>query len=199
MNPLRYGGGEAPRLRHPQDRRLTRESISEQVQPPPRAVSADGVPRVGHADACRAPRPRVHVLGPVRGDAAVLAGAAPVEVEQPPRVDGQHRPGQSGVRGQPIPQLGPNPFSHGVASANLITNGDFETFVPSNGTGGGWTSSNLDGAGGWRASGGNPDEHFVLNQAGQALTDPTISQTVGGRGGSAELRTWVRQSHSHSL
>jgi hypothetical protein len=67
-----------------------------------------------------------------------------------------------------------------AASANLITNGTFDTFVPSNGTGGGWTSATIDGAGGWRASGGNPDENFVLNHGGAVGSDPTISQTVSG-------------------
>lgn len=64
--------------------------------------------------------------------------------------------------------------------ANFITNGDFDTTVPSNGTGGGWTSSNIDGSGGWRSTGGNPDAMFILNDAGQALTDPTIQQIVTG-------------------
>ena len=68
----------------------------------------------------------------------------------------------------------------GQAAANLITNGSFDVSVPSNGTGGGWTSSNIDGAGGWRISGGNPDEMFILNDAGQGGTDPTIQQLVTG-------------------
>lgn len=65
------------------------------------------------------------------------------------------------------------------AVASLIVNGDFETFVPSNGTGGGWTSSNIDGSGGWRVGGGNPGAMFILNDNGNA-PDPTIEQLVTG-------------------
>jgi len=71
-------------------------------------------------------------------------------------------------------------FSFAPAQANLIVNGDFTTPVPFNSTGGGWTNFNNDGAGGWRSSGGSFDEHFILNQAGQAGTDPTIQQLVTG-------------------
>ena len=67
-----------------------------------------------------------------------------------------------------------------AAPASLITNGTFDTFVPSNGTGGGWTSANIDGAGGHRTTGGNPDAMFILNDGGASSTDPTISQTVPG-------------------
>jgi hypothetical protein len=63
---------------------------------------------------------------------------------------------------------------------NYVVNGDFNVFVPSNGTGGGWTSSNIDGAGGWRGSGGLPGASFILNDAGQPATDPTITQLVTG-------------------
>jgi hypothetical protein len=61
-----------------------------------------------------------------------------------------------------------------------VVNGNFNTSVPSNGTGGGWTSANIDGAGGWRATGGNPGGNFIINQAGQLATDPTLSQMVPG-------------------
>lgn len=67
-----------------------------------------------------------------------------------------------------------------VASADFIVNGDFETFVPSNGTGGGWSSFHIDGAGGWRSTGGNLGGMFILNDGGNPTTDPTISQTVSG-------------------
>lgn len=67
-----------------------------------------------------------------------------------------------------------------AAFANLITNGNFNTFVPSNATGGGWTSFNIDGSGGWRSTGGNPGAMFILNDAGQVATDPTIRQLVSG-------------------
>jgi len=65
-------------------------------------------------------------------------------------------------------------------AVNLITNGDFEIFVPSNGTGGGWTSSHIDGSGGHRSSGGNPGGTFILNEAGDPASDPTIQQGVSG-------------------
>ena len=67
-----------------------------------------------------------------------------------------------------------------AAPASLITNGTFDVSVPSNGTGGGWTSVNIDGAGGHRTTGGNPDAMFILNDGGASSTDPTISQTVPG-------------------
>nr|MBA2501941.1 hypothetical protein [Pyrinomonadaceae bacterium] len=62
----------------------------------------------------------------------------------------------------------------------VIVNGDFSTFVPSNGAGGGWTSANIDGNGGWRSTNGNPGGNFIINQAGQVATDPTLSQLVSG-------------------
>ncbi|MCF6246552.1 MAG: PEP-CTERM sorting domain-containing protein [Desulfobacula sp.] len=68
----------------------------------------------------------------------------------------------------------------GVGSANLFLNGDFESSVPSNGTGNSWTSINIDSAGGWRTSLGNPDGNFILNSNGTSSTDPTIEQTVYG-------------------
>lgn len=66
------------------------------------------------------------------------------------------------------------------ASAQTINNGSFDAQVPSNGTGGGWTSANIDFAGGWRDSGGDPGARFILNDAGQAGTDPTLTQLVTG-------------------
>lgn len=62
----------------------------------------------------------------------------------------------------------------------VVINGNFNTFVPSNGTGGGWTTINIDGNGGHRTTGGNPGSNFIINQAGQLATDPTISQLVSG-------------------
>ncbi len=62
----------------------------------------------------------------------------------------------------------------------IVINGDFSTLVPSNGTGGGWTSANIDGNGGWRSTNGNPGGNFIINQAGQVATDPTLSQLVSG-------------------
>ena len=62
----------------------------------------------------------------------------------------------------------------------VVVNGNFDTFVPSNGTGGGWTSANIDGAGGHRTTVGNPGGNFIINQAGQLATDPTLSQLVSG-------------------
>ncbi len=74
------------------------------------------------------------------------------------------------------------------ADANLITNGDFTIFVPSNGAGGGWNSSHIDAAGGWRGTGGNPDTMFILNDGGQGGTDPTLQQLVGGLTSGATYR-----------
>lgn len=77
-------------------------------------------------------------------------------------------------------------FMPGVSQAEvpLITNGDFEISVPTNDTGGGWTSSNIDGSNAWTATGGNPGGAFVLNATGDnwggAGKDPTIEQTVTG-------------------
>lgn len=74
----------------------------------------------------------------------------------------------------------------GIAAASsasadpIVVNGAFDTIVPSNGTGGGWTSVNIDGAGGHRATNGNPGGNFILNDAGQVATDPTIFQLVSG-------------------
>lgn len=59
-----------------------------------------------------------------------------------------------------------------------ILNGDFETAVPTDGTGGGWTSYN--GIDGWFATGGHPGGFFVLNAFGNFVTDPTIEQLVTG-------------------
>jgi hypothetical protein len=44
----------------------------------------------------------------------------------------------------------------------------------------GWFWDNIDAAGGWFSTGGNPGGHFALNQAGQLATDPTVCQVVEG-------------------
>ena len=62
---------------------------------------------------------------------------------------------------------------------NFIINGNFNTSVPNNGTGGNWTSFNVESIG-WSATGGNPGARFLLNASGQAGTDPTIEQIVAG-------------------
>lgn len=67
-----------------------------------------------------------------------------------------------------------------AASANLLVNGDFAIAVPSNGVGGGWTSSHIDGSGGWRSGGGNLGGKFILNDGGSSVSDPTIMQTATG-------------------
>ncbi len=73
------------------------------------------------------------------------------------------------------------PFSATLSQANAaIVNGDFGTFVPSNGTGGGWTTSHIDGAGGWLYVGGSHGYVFALNEAADPNSDPTIAQTVSG-------------------
>ena len=72
---------------------------------------------------------------------------------------------------------------------NLLTNGNFSDQVPTNGFANGWTSVNIDGNGGWRYWAGNPiivfngrwyewNPGFILNDAGQGGTDPTIRQTL---------------------
>lgn len=71
-------------------------------------------------------------------------------------------------------------LSGGKAFSSMIINGNFDTFVPSNGTGGGWTSLNIDSAGGWRSSGGNPGAQFIINDNGLSSRDPIISQSVSG-------------------
>ncbi|GAA4352150.1 hypothetical protein GCM10023185_11540 [Hymenobacter saemangeumensis] len=55
-----------------------------------------------------------------------------------------------------------------------FTNGGFDTSAT------GWTGANIDGNGGYRTTGGNPGGMFILNDAGQVATDPSISQTVTG-------------------
>lgn len=73
--------------------------------------------------------------------------------------------------------------------ANLIVNGDFEIFVPSNSTGGGWTTfGGIDGSGGHRTTGGNPAGNFILNAGGQGGSDPTAQQDVSGLVVSATYR-----------
>lgn len=74
----------------------------------------------------------------------------------------------------------------GVAAATptfadpTVVNGNFDTPVPSNGTGGGWTSANINFQGGHRTTVGNPGGNFIINQAGELATDPTLSQLVRG-------------------
>jgi len=65
-----------------------------------------------------------------------------------------------------------------IGATNLVVNGTFDTSVPNNGTGGGWTAANNDGAGGWRSTGGNPGGNFILNAAGQTFLNPFIEQTI---------------------
>ncbi|MBL8821859.1 MAG: PEP-CTERM sorting domain-containing protein [Planctomycetia bacterium] len=61
---------------------------------------------------------------------------------------------------------------------NFVVNGTFNDSVPSNGTGGSWTSSTI-GSGGWAATGGNPGGCFTLNENG-FFPDPRIEQTITG-------------------
>jgi len=66
----------------------------------------------------------------------------------------------------------------GIAQANLITNGAFD--VDDYATG--WTQEHIDGNGGIRSELA-PSTHgniFVLNNAGDPFTDPTIWQSVAG-------------------
>lgn len=67
-----------------------------------------------------------------------------------------------------------------ASAQNFVANGTFDTFVPTNGTGGSWTSSTIGGGGGgWNAAGGNPTAHFILNENGFS-PDPRIEQTLTG-------------------
>ncbi len=61
-----------------------------------------------------------------------------------------------------------------------VSNGNFNEFVPTNGTGGGWTSANIGPDGGWSPNGGNPEATFILSNGGIYDTGPLIEQTVGG-------------------
>ncbi|MCE2885385.1 MAG: hypothetical protein LW806_10855 [Planctomycetaceae bacterium] len=61
----------------------------------------------------------------------------------------------------------------GGTGVELIVNGGFSMGSQ------GWKASNIDGAGGWRASGGQPAGMFILNDSGGVESDPTIRQTVG--------------------
>ncbi len=80
-------------------------------------------------------------------------------------------------------------------SADLITNGSFDTSVPTTGTGGGWTSSALSSTG-WSGGGGNPGGRFQLNSFGPDSSDPTIEQTVPGLTiGSSYTLTWDYALH----
>ncbi|HKI91579.1 MAG TPA: hypothetical protein VJ986_04710, partial [Gaiellaceae bacterium] len=84
----------------------------------------------------------------------------------------------SAVNGQPVMQVYVDPTFHKTFAQygpDLITNGDFSQAVPRNGSGGGWSSSNIDNAGGWQNGG-----TFILNSNGSASTDPTIEQTLSG-------------------
>jgi len=61
-----------------------------------------------------------------------------------------------------------------------ITNGDFAVYLPSNATAGGWTSTHIDEAGGWRSEGGNPGEMFILNASGEQDSDPCLTAVISG-------------------
>lgn len=65
-----------------------------------------------------------------------------------------------------------------MAHAQTFVNGTFDTDVPGNGTGGGYTSSGADNL--RQTTGGNPGAAFRLNAFGEVATDPTLSQTVSG-------------------
>jgi hypothetical protein len=74
-------------------------------------------------------------------------------------------------------------YSSVSACAGLIENCDFEIEVPSNGTGGGWTSSNIGPytgqSDGWVSANCLEGSCFSLNSSPSSL-DPTIAQTVTG-------------------
>ena len=66
---------DAAKRRHATRRRPTRAGILQHVQPAPQAVSAHRIPGPGQADPRRAPCPRLHLLGLVRGHAVLPARA----------------------------------------------------------------------------------------------------------------------------
>ena len=75
----------------------------------------------------------------------------------------------------------------------LLVNGNMNAVVPSNAFGNGWTSSNIDSAGGYV----NNWYGFALNSNGGG-TNPTLSQTISGlvSGVSYEIGGWVlRRDH----
>jgi hypothetical protein len=67
------------------------------------------------------------------------------------------------------------------SQGQFVQNGTFDLIEP----GTFWSAANIDGAGGWRPTDGNPTGHFILNDNGNPATDPTISQTINGLAGSA--------------
>jgi hypothetical protein len=70
-----------------------------------------------------------------------------------------------------------------VAAAPTITNGNFDTFVPANGTGGGWTSGNISGSDGHKTTPTSDvtfTNFFILNESGFPETDPFLSQSISG-------------------
>src|SRR6266508_4367737 len=85
-----WGGGDQASTPST-DRRITRERILQHVQPAAQAVSADGIPGPGEADARGAPCARLHVLGPVRGHAVLPARARPFAAGDLRRVAQQRR------------------------------------------------------------------------------------------------------------
>ena len=64
---------------------------------------------------------------------------------------------------------------------NQLSNGAFGEFVPSSDTGGGWTSSRIDDGGGWRQTSSSLSlgGSFILNDNGDAATNPTLTQSLG--------------------
>ena len=62
------------------------------------------------------------------------------------------------------------------AQGNLIYNGTFDLQVPTNGTGGGWTSTGN--GGGWYQVDGN--YFFILNSIVELQQDPSVEQTITG-------------------
>ena len=102
MSPRRMVVSRPAGFDTPTPRRLTREWILQHVQPAAQAVSADGVPGPGEADARRAPCARLHVLGAVRRDAILPTRAGPFAAGDLRRAtqqrgqahaSGHHRPG----------------------------------------------------------------------------------------------------------
>lgn len=71
-------------------------------------------------------------------------------------------------------------FAGSAHATNLLVNGNFDTEVPDNSTGGGWTSTTIASGGGygWNSGRGNPVPGYILNHNGYQASDPSISQAV---------------------
>jgi hypothetical protein len=93
--------------------------------------------------------------------------------------------------GQPIYVDGMNRQVFEQYGANIVTNGNFNDFVASDGASGGWSASNIDLNGGYRSYCASfffvgfslrcaTNSYYILTSNGDAATDPTLAQTLTG-------------------